>query len=484
MLVITLFILLQQDDLRDRFIRLVGARDLHRTTVALNDAARRLSKYFLAQLALNSAFGVVVAISLYVIGLPSPVLWGVVAGLFRFIPYVGAWLAAVPPLILAAAVDPGWSMFAWTLALFVIAEPIMGQVIEPLIYGHSTGLTPVSVVFATIFWTWLWGPIGLIIATPLTLCLVVLGRHVDRLEFLDVLLGDRPALSPTESFYQRMLAGDPDEVQDQAEALLRARTLSAYYDDIALPGLKLAAEDALRGVLNAAQLLRIRDSVQELIDEFEEYEDTPSDLTNTAEKLLAPASTRQSDSPAPAPEGDSPQPVLHFPHQLNAGAILCVAGAGPLDEFAASMLAQLLSKHGLSARRIGSNHSARAAIATLDPSGITMVCLSAIEPTGNVGRLRLLVRRLRRRLPQVPILVGFWLPDQPSAQYESLCATIGADYWAGTLAAAVAQCLAIAAPTEPKRPVGEGAMTDEARIPARQARPMARYRVPSNADCL
>ena len=141
--------------MRDRFIRLVGARDLHRTTVALNDAARRLSKYFLAQLALNSAFGVVVAVSLYFIGLPSPVLWGVVAGLFRFIPYVGAWLAAVPPLILAAAVDPGWSMFAWTLALFVIVEPIMGQVIEPLIYGHSTGLTPVSVVFATIFWTWL-----------------------------------------------------------------------------------------------------------------------------------------------------------------------------------------------------------------------------------------------------------------------------------------------------------------------------------------
>ena len=378
-LVITLFILLQQDDLRDRFIRLVGARDLHRTTVALNDAARRLSKYFLAQLAVNSVFGVVIAIGLYVIGLPSPVLWGVVAGLFRFIPYVGAWLAAVSPLIMAAAVDPGWSMFAWTLALFAIAEPIMGQVIEPLIYGHSTGLTPVSVVFATIFWTWLWGPIGLILATPLTVCLVVLGRHVDRLEFLDVLLGDRPALTPTESFYQRMLAGDPDEVQDQAEALLRARTLSAYYDDIALPGLKLAAEDALRGVLNAAQLLRIRDSVQELIDEFEEYEDTPFDLTNTAEKLLAPASTRQSDSPVPAPEGDSPQPALHFPHQLNAGAILCVAGAGPLDESAASMLAQLLSKHGLSARRIGSNHSARAAIATLDPSGITMVCLSAIE---------------------------------------------------------------------------------------------------------
>ena len=181
------------------------------------------------QLALNSAFGMVIAIGLYFIGVPSPVLWGVVAGLFRFIPYVGAWIAAALPLIVAAAVDPGWSMLAWTLALFVATEPIMGQLIEPLVYGHSTGLTPVSVVIATIFWTWLWGPIGLILATPLTLCLVVLGRHVYGLEFLEVLLGDRPALSPAESFYQRMLAGDPDEVQDQAELLLRTRALSAYY---------------------------------------------------------------------------------------------------------------------------------------------------------------------------------------------------------------------------------------------------------------
>jgi len=312
----------------------------------------------------------------------------------------------------------------------------------------------VSVVIATIFWTWLWGPIGLILATPLTLCLVVLGRHVDRLRFLDVLLGDRPALSPTESFYQRMLAGDPDEVQDQAELLLRTRSLSAYYDDIALSGLKLAADDALRGVLNTPQLVRIRDSVQELIDELEEYGDTQPALPNTVEKLLA--SAEQPDSPAPAPGGHSPQPVLHSPHGLNAGAVLCVAGTGPLDDSAASMLAQLLSKHGLSAKRIESDPSARAAIAALDPTGIAMICLSAIERTGSVGRLRLLVRRLRRRLPQVPILLGFWLPDEPSVEYESLCATIGADHWAGTLAAAVTQCLDIAATTAPKRPVGQG----------------------------
>jgi len=305
--VIVLFILLQQDDLRDRFIRLAGARDLHRTTVALSEAVSRLSTYFLMQLALNSAFGVVIAIGLYFIGVPSPVLWGAVAGLFRFIPYVGAWIAAALPLIVAAAVDPGWSMFAWTLALFVATEPIMGQLIEPLVYGHSTGLTPVSVVIATIFWTWLWGPIGLILATPLTLCLVVLGRHVDRLEFLDVLLGDRPALSPAESFYQRMLAGDPDEVQDQAELLLRTRALSAYYDDIALRGLKLAADDALRGLVNTPKLLHIRDSVQELIDELDEYDDARPAPPKSAAKSLTLAPSEPPESAAPS-EGEAPTP--------------------------------------------------------------------------------------------------------------------------------------------------------------------------------
>jgi hypothetical protein len=434
--VITLFILLQQDDLRDRFIRLVGACDLHRTTVALNDAVRRLSKYFLAQLALNSAFGLVMAVGFYAIGLPSPVLWGVVAGLFRFIPYLGAWLAAAPPLILAAAVDPGWSMFAWTLALFAIAEPIMGQVIEPLVYGHSTGLTPVSVVFATIFWTWLWGPIGLIIATPLTLCLVVLGRHVDRLEFLDVLLGDRPALSPTESFYQRMLAGDPDEVQDQAEALLRTRALSAYYDDIALPGLKLAAEDALRGALNAPQLLRIRDSVQDLVESLDEYDDAqPSAPQSPAE--LAPAvpadGAAGADEQEPPLEPPSGEPCL--------GTVLCVAGASPLDEAACAMLAQLLGMHGLSAQRLAGDRSARAAIAALDPADVVMVCVSAMETSGSIGRLRLLIRRLRRQLPRVPIVVAQWPRNDSLTDGGDLTAEIGADRCVVSLAQAMRICV-------------------------------------------
>ena len=227
-LIVAVFILLQQEDLRDRLIRLFGSRDLHRTTVAMDDAARRLSRYFLTQLGINAAFGLIIGVGLFLIGIPSPVLWGVLATLLRFVPYVGSLMAGVIPVLLGAAVSPGWSMALAAAALFLVTEPIMGQIVEPMLYGHSTGLSPVSVVVSAIFWAWLWGPIGLILATPLTLCLVVLGRHIERLEFLDVVLGDRPALTPVENFYQRVLAGDPDEALEQAELLLKERSLSSY----------------------------------------------------------------------------------------------------------------------------------------------------------------------------------------------------------------------------------------------------------------
>src|SRR4051794_27102043 len=261
-LIVAVFVLLQREDLRDRLIRLFGSSDLHRTTVAMNDAARRLSRYFLTQLAVNASFGLVTGVGLFLIGVPSPVLWGVLGMLLRFVPYIGAPLAAALPVGLAAAIVPGWSMVVWSAGLYLAVEVIVGQVIEPLVYSHSTGLSPFSVVVSATFWTWLWGPIGLILSTPLTLCLVVLGRHVERLEFLDVILGDRPALTPVEGFYQRMLAGDPDEARDQAEHLLRDRPLSSYYDEVALKGLRLAAVDATRGVLTPVQLDRIKVAMQ------------------------------------------------------------------------------------------------------------------------------------------------------------------------------------------------------------------------------
>jgi hypothetical protein len=288
-IVVTIFILLQQQDLRDRVIRLIGSNDLHRTTIALDDGAQRLSRYFLTQLAVNVGSGCAITVGLLLIGVPQPALWGAMSALLRFVPYIGTWLSAIFPIALAAAVDSGWSMFVWTLALYVVVELVISQGIEPLVYGRRTGLSPVAVITSAIFWIWIWGPIGLVLSTPLTLCLAVLGRHVQRLEFLEVMLGDRPALSPVESFYQRLLAGDADEAREQAEALLKERSLLEWYDEVAVPGLQLAAIDAERGVLRGDQLERVREAIRNVVEELEPNEDEE-------------ASVREAGNGAPAPE--------------------------------------------------------------------------------------------------------------------------------------------------------------------------------------
>ena len=291
-IVVSIFILLQREDLRDRMIRLFGSADLHRTTIALDDAARRLSKYFVTQLSINAAFATIISIGLFFIDVPNFVLWGIFSGLLRFVPYVGAFISAALPIALAAAVDPGWSMMLWTAALYVVAELLVSQALEPFLYGHSTGLSPFAVVVSAIFWSWLWGPIGLILSTPMTLCLVVLGRHVERFEFLDILLGDRPALTPIESFYQRILAGDVDEAQDYAEGFLKEKSLSAYYDDVAIKGMQMATDDAERGVLREKQLQRVRNTIKTLISELSEFDDEDP-ASSAPEKDLSPTSTEK-----------------------------------------------------------------------------------------------------------------------------------------------------------------------------------------------
>src|SRR5580692_20986 len=279
-IIFVIFILLQREDLRDRLIRLAGSYDLQRTTAALDDAARRLSRLFLTQLLLNGAFGVVIGVGLWLIGTPSAILWGILAAVLRFVPYIGTVIAAAFPLALAVAVDPGWSMLLWTLALFLTVEPVVGHIIEPMVYGHSTGLSPVAVVAAATFWTALWGPIGLVLATPLTVCLVVLGRHVERLEFLDVIFGDRPALSPPEMFYQRMLAGDPTEAAGKAEEFLKEKSLSSYFDEVALKGLQLAQVDAKRGTLDQARMNKIRDAVTEFASDLSTQDDSIPEIAS------------------------------------------------------------------------------------------------------------------------------------------------------------------------------------------------------------
>jgi hypothetical protein len=374
------------------------------------------------------------------------------------------------PLALAAAVDPGWSRLLWTAALYLVVEPVMGQVVEPLLYGHSTGLSPFAVVLAATFWTWLWGPIGLILSTPVTLCLVVLGRHVARLEFLDVLLGDRPALTPVESFYQRILAGDPDEAHDHAEVLLKQRSLSSYYDEVALQGLRLAVIDAERGVLTPAHLERIKLAIQSLIEDLDDHEDRepPPDAAEAATTTppsaelapaqLAPAQLAPAElagaEPAgaepgvpghPAPDGAAPGGLDLAPAWRGATPVLCIAGRGMLDEAVSTMLAQLLDKRGLATRVVPHAATTRAAIGTLDVGGVAMVCITYLELSGSPSHLRYLLRRLRRRLPAgVSVVVGLWPAGEPILQDERLRVAVGADYYTSSLHEAVAACLEVA----------------------------------------
>jgi predicted PurR-regulated permease PerM len=439
--VVAIFILLQREDLRDRLIRLFGATDLHRTTSAMDDAARRLSKYFLTQFGINATFGLVIGVGLYFIGVPNPVLWGMLSALLRFVPYIGSFIAAGLPIALAAAVDPGWSMALWTAALYIVIELLVGQAVEPMMYGRGTGLSPLAVVVAAIFWSWLWGPIGLILSMPLTLCLVVLGRHVERLEFLEVLLGDRPALTPVESFYQRILAGDADEAQDHAELLLKDRSLSWYYDEVALRGLQLAAEDAQRGVLHGEQLERVKNTIKELVSELAANDDREPAPEKSDDAAAAPQDDARDLPKVPPPEGSAREHETLAPLLRPEASVLCLAGKGPLDEAASAMLAQLLGKHGLGARTAPHEASSREAIASLDVSEVTMVCISYLDISGTPSHLRYLIRRMRRKLPHAPILVGLWPSEDEVLKEERVRAIIGADYYVTSLREAVSFCV-------------------------------------------
>jgi predicted PurR-regulated permease PerM len=443
-LVVTIFTLLQKEDLRDRAIRLFGSDDLQRTTIAMDDAARRLSRYYLTQLGINTSFGVIVGTGLYFIGVPNPVLWGVLGALLRFIPYVGSWIAAALPIALAAAVEPGWWMAIWTAVLYLVTELIMGQLVEPLIYGHSTGLSPLAVIIAAIFWTWIWGPIGLIISTPLTLCVVVLGRYVKRLEFLDILFGDRPALTPIEGLYQRMLAGDPDEAEEQAERYLRERPLSSYYDEVALKSLQLATNDITRGMLEPAKVERLKEAVKELVRDLDKYEDVPPSATDEQKTAAGPTADQQALRKEWPPAGNVSDQDGLTPEWRGDAPVLCIAGRGPLDEAAASMLAQLLGKHGLGARVLPYGAVSRANIASLDVRGAAMMCVSYLDISGNPAHLRYLLSRLRERAPHAVLLVGLWPQGEAVLHDRDLRRLIGAQYYVTTLREAVEACLSAA----------------------------------------
>ena len=381
-LVLTIFILFQKEDLRDRLIRLMGTADLHRSTRALNDAATRLSRYFLAQLLVNAAFGAVIWLGLLVIGIPSPALWGILAGLLRFVPYVGTMLAAALPIALAAAVAPGWSMVVYVALLFGILEPLVGYAIEPFLYGRSTGLSPVAVVVAALFWTWIWGAVGLILSMPLTLMLVVLGRHVPVFGIFDILLGDQPALSPAEAFYQRILAGHPEEAIDDAEDILAEIPLASYFDNVVLPGLRLAISDLDRGAVSRSALKTACEAAMAIV----------------AESIALSGTQRQQRANEP-PLGEQSLPRGDV-------TVLCFSARGPLDAVVAAMLVHMLTERGATVRQIVRDSTSHAEMAELDQSLFNVICIVGLVDPKRYERITRLIPPIARSKDDANLFIG------------------------------------------------------------------------------
>ncbi len=393
--VLVIFMLLEREDLRDRMIRLFG-RNLSITTEAMDDAARRVSRYLLMQLFVNATYGIPIGVGLYFIGVPNAILWGALATLLRFIPYVGPFVAALFPVTLALAVDSGWSMLLWTLTLFVVIELISNNLIEPRLYGASTGMSALAVIVAAIFWTVLWGPVGLFLSTPLTVCLAVIGRYVPQLYFLDVVLGSAPALTPAERFYQRMLAGDPDEGIEIAENYLEQHSLAAFYDDIVRPALTLSAQDRQR----KAQALERRTIV------IESFLHVISDLADPDERAELSRETDEGEVQETDVTDREDGPVR----------VLCVAGRNGLDLAASAIVAQLFEQRGVGARVLSADElSSQPAPAGEVPEWLL------ISHFGNAvsGQARATMRRLRKAYPRARLALGLWAGQSPDKILES-----------------------------------------------------------------
>ncbi|RWH66295.1 MAG: AI-2E family transporter [Mesorhizobium sp.] len=432
--IVVIFMLMEREDLRDRFIRLVGYGDLHRTTQALQDAGKRVGQYLLMQLVVNIIYAVPITIGLWVLGIPNALLWGLLALALRFVPYIGPIIGALLPLFLALAVAPGWSLLLWTAALFVVVELVTGNVIEPWLYGSHTGLSPLAIIVAAIFWTWLWGPIGLVLSTPLTVCLVVLGRHVPQFEFLDVLFGNEPVLEPHARLYQRLLAGDPDEATDHAEEMLEEKYLFQFYDQVAIPALLLGEQDRERGVMDDAQRRQLADSAMTLVANLDdsaqqEAEEEESEQAAAADEKAADrkAGEKNSGETKPAEAGVEEEEV-DLPDGSGI-AVLCAGGRGELDDAAAAMLAQVLEVQGASVSKASFTELEPLAIRRLDLETIDAVVIGFLNRQ-STRHARFMVRRLKRVKAKLRVGIVFW-SEVGNGDVEAaaeLATTLNADF--------------------------------------------------------
>jgi predicted PurR-regulated permease PerM len=366
-LVFTFFMLLKREDLRNRMIQLTGQGHLYLMTQAMDETSRRISRYLSLQTLVNICFGLIVFLALHLIGLPHALLFGAMSGLLRFIPYLGAPVGALMPTALSFAVFNGWTRTLLIMAVFFCLEVITGNFVEPQVYGKHTGLSSLAVLVAAIFWALIWGPIGLVLSVPLTVCLVVLGSHVPSLEFLNVLLGDQPVMEPGAHYYQRLLANDQREASQVLEAQLRSTSLEALYDHVLIPALSLSELDRHRNALDESTVSFITVTTKDLVEEY------------SMETLYVGEKQRK---------------------------IVCLPVRDDADEIVGIMLAQLLGRAGYAAVAV-SIGSVEGMLAEVAKAEAEVICLSALPPYA-ISHARGLYKKLRARHPQVPIIIGLW----------------------------------------------------------------------------
>jgi predicted PurR-regulated permease PerM len=389
-IVLVVFFLIRREDLRDRFIHLVGKGKVTLTTHMLEDAGTRVSRYLSMLFLINITFGVSVGVGLYLIGVPNALLWGILAAALRFIPYIGPWIAAAMPIGLSMAISPGWLAPALTVGLFVVLELFSNNVLEPWLYGKNTGVSPVAILVAAVFWLWLWGPVGLLLATPLTVCLLVVGKHFPHLSFLGIVLGSEPVFKPKERVYQRLLAGDQEEADELVEELLQHAPLAEVYDAALIPALALAETHWHRGEVNDVKHKFIIESLKEMIQ----------DRIDRQQEVQ----TQEISIDAPTAEADSGVVDLIDSPRL---CILSLPARDEADEIAAMMLAQVLETKSCVVQAVPVTSVATQMVDIVEQRNADVICVSATPP-GAMMHARYLCKQLRRRFPTVELVVGLW----------------------------------------------------------------------------
>lgn len=384
-LLLVVFMLLKREDLRGRFIRLVGQGRISATTRAMDDAGRRVARFLTMQFIVNICFGFCIAVGLYFIGVPNAALWGAFAAIMRFIPYIGAWIAAAFPLLLSFAVSTSWWSPLLVLGLFVVLELINANAVEPLLYGASTGVSSIALIVAAVFWTWMWGPVGLLLSTPLTVCLAVMGRHVPRLHFLSVILSEEQALAPHEEQYHRLLGAGLDDAREFAASYAKANSLTALYDAVLIPSLTLAETDVKNDQLDEEQHAEVQQNVRDVIEHMRKAPPTPSQVE--ADKIVAE----------------------HTPHPLTVvtGRVLCLPARTVRDELAGEMLTQVLRQQGFEAENASAALGSDELCALTAKSEPDALCISVVAPS-TVIQARFLTAKLRENFPKMKIAVALW----------------------------------------------------------------------------